>query len=726
MPSVAELATIRKLSQYRPFERGGRDALEAQEDLLIAALAEAGGSLDGVQACRDAISAFFNLDYDEVEVARALKPLLEDGHVERRGTSFALSQAEFDRMEAVAQESAAIADLAIAEWLGSVAERFPGLSEDDDACLREDLEHYLRVVIQRHGAEATLLLYPDDPVAQRLYDDLEKLGFNFLAERPGRLDHIRRFALSNFMRHPTEAQSLFLSQNLNTGYFWTVLSIDPDGARLIQDLAAGQRVYLDTNFIFRLLGIQGPRYVRPAEVLLERTQSAGYEACVTPWTIDELKRRVHASRDFLKQYPVPPSDYAALAADATSDDDFVTLYWRRVRDEPGLRVDDFLGYFDEVSEHLAARGIPARDEGCTAVDARHIDIADEVVILERVTIGGRERPLRTLQHDVKHRLLIERRRGDANRTFATAGAWFLTYDSVLPRYDNLARQGTSELPFCVTAASWFQVAEAFNPKSGDLARALGDLLASPYVRYRRTLSKESAQAIVARTNLHSDGTPELAARVFMNTAALEDIEQSVGSEEQLEKIDNALLAAAREVQEEARLAAAEAHAARDRAAEAERAAAERVREAELEQEAVVERERGLRDEAVRNAAARADEAAKNEAARVAAERRATAAAHEGQLAAANRKIARQAAIARRTRRRQRLATLFIVALVVFIGVALAAGVAAAWAYLVGAGALISVGVGMDHVASRSEDIPPANDSEPAGQLPPDGRPPADA
>ena len=205
----------------------------------------------------------------------------------------------------------------------------------------------------------------------------------------------------------------------------------------------------------------------------------------------------------------------------------MTLYWRRVREEPGLTVDDFLGYFDEVSAHLAAMGITTRNEGCVAVSARHTDIADEVAILERVTRTGRERPLLTLQHDAKHRLLIERRRGDANRTFATAGSWFLTYDSVLPRYDNLARQGTSQLPFCVTAGSWFQVVEAFNPKSGDLSQVLADLLASPYVRSRRTLSKRVCPSDRrARTRLHSDGTPELAARVFMNTAALEQIEQA--------------------------------------------------------------------------------------------------------------------------------------------------------------------------------------------------------
>ncbi len=164
------------------------------------------------------------------------------------------------------------------------------------------------------------------PEAQRLYDDLEDLGFDFLEKRTPRLHQIRQFALSQFMRTPTDAQRALLSQNLSTGYFWTVLSIDPEGARLVQELAQGQRVYLDTNFVFRVLGIRGPHYIRPAEILLERTQATGYETCVTPWTIEELRRRLRSSREFLRRYPVPPSEYAALAADATSDDDFVTMY----------------------------------------------------------------------------------------------------------------------------------------------------------------------------------------------------------------------------------------------------------------------------------------------------------------------------------------------------------------------------------------------------------------
>lgn len=709
MSTHAELATIRKLSQYRPFERGGQDALEAQEDLLLAALAEAGGEIDGIKGCCTAVSTLFKLEFDELEVSRALTGLLEADMIHRARTVFALNQDVRERLEAIAEASAATAKTAITEWLGLVEDQFPGISEDDKHCLQEDLDVYLRVVIQRHGAEAALLLYPDDADAQRLYEDLEDLGFDFLERRSARLQHIRGFALSQFMRSPTESQRAFLAQNLSTGYFWTVLSIDSEGARLVQKIAQGQRVYLDTNFVFRLLGIQGPRYIRPAQILLERTQGAGDETCVTPWTIDELLGRLRASREFLKNHPVPPSQYASLAADATSDDDFVTFYWRRVRNEPGLKVDDFLAYFEEVEEHLGAMHIAVRSEGCTAVDQRQQEIADEVALLEGV-LHGRYRALRTLQHDVKHRLLIEKRRGDANRSFATAGAWFLTHDSVLPRYDNLARRGSSDLAFCVSAGSWFQVVEAFNPKSGDLGQALADMLASPYVRYRRTLSKEGAQAIVARTSLHTSGSPDLAARVFMKSAALEEIQAANGSEDQAEKIDNALIAAAREVQEEARLAKERADAARERAKLVEAAAEERSRQALQDQLAAVERERALRDEAVRAEAARGNEALMNEAARSVEQIAAAETRRRAEVEAANRRTGREVAMRRRTRRRIRLATAVAMALLLFLLLGLSIGLDTAWSYVAGAGVLLGLGAAADQFLGRNDQVP---DNEPS-------------
>ena len=199
----------------------------------------------------------------------------------------------------------------------------------------------------------------------------------------------------------------------------------------------------------------------------------------------------------------PPDEFATLAANMTSVEDFVTSYWRQVRDTQ-LSVSDYVGYHSEVEAHLAQRGIAIVEEGTKAIDARPDQIDAETTILVRVLAGKSRRP-ELVAHDVKHRLLVRRLRGAGNRTFANAGYWFLTHDRVLPRYNARAakdaKNGTPRLPFCVSAGAWVQVVEAFRPKTDDFAQTLSDVIASPYIHPRSSISKEAAQAVVARVAL---------------------------------------------------------------------------------------------------------------------------------------------------------------------------------------------------------------------------------
>jgi predicted nucleic acid-binding protein len=578
--SSDDLPTIRRLSQYRPFEGGGTSAREAKQDLLLATLAEAGGSCDSIGECNTYLTTLWGLTFEELELADLLNALIHAGQLNRGADgTIALSPAERGRLEAAAAESLEAERKAFDEWHEAVVQQWPFVTNEELAQLDRHLQSFLNSVVQQHGAEAALLAYPDDPAAQALLEEVNPSS----SELPHDDQRERtEWALSMFMREATDAQRLYLAQTLNTAYFVTALTIDPAAARLITSITSGQRVYLDTNFLYRLLGVQGPRYVKASEAILRATQAAGYVCAVTPWTVSEYRLSLERSKKFLELYPVPPDDFAALAADVTSVEDFVTSYWRQVRSTK-MDVNDYVAYHSEVESHLLERGIATLDEGVKAIDAQRERILDETSILGRVLYGKYRHP-QLVEHDVKHRLLIKRLRGDGNRTFANAGYWFLTHDRVLPRYDLQAERDAPgenpRLPFCVSAGAWFQVVEAFRPKTGDFAQTLADVVASPYIHPRRTITKEAAQAVVARVALYKDGTPELAARVFMNSAAMAEIERQQDPAEQTEAIDNAIVQAAKVVQAEAREARAAAIRDRERAEQLAQEAESRVRQAE--------------------------------------------------------------------------------------------------------------------------------------------------
>jgi hypothetical protein len=166
--AATELKTIRALSQYRPFEGGGASVHDAHDDLLLAAFAEAGGSIASIGDVASAIEAFFTVQLDEVVVADALARLLKEERIERAAVGFALTPVEAERLEAVAAESQAIADEALAEWRTLVLQRFPLAVPYLDR-LQGDLGLFLKGIMRRHGAEAGLLLYPESEEAQDLY-----------------------------------------------------------------------------------------------------------------------------------------------------------------------------------------------------------------------------------------------------------------------------------------------------------------------------------------------------------------------------------------------------------------------------------------------------------------------------------------------------------------------------------------------------------------------------
>jgi hypothetical protein len=344
-----DLKTIRALSQYRPFEGGGESVRDAHADLALAALAEAGGECADIQDLREAIHALFQIDLSELSLAAALRELLKEERLVTKGSGFTFSETEAARLEAVAAESQAIANEALAEWRADLVETWT-LTGDQLDELTGHLALFLRNVMRRHGAEASLLLYPESERSQQLYESIEEEGFKFLPESD--IAEVRDQALSKFIRHPTEAQKAYLAQNLNAAYFLTVLSIDPDGAQLVSSMVKGQRVYVDTNFLYRLLGVQGPRYVKPAEAILRSTQEAEFQVAITPWTLDEFRTSVRRSREFLERYPIPPGKYASVAADATTDENFVSAYWRQVRS--GVKLQDFFDYYDEIETHVAS------------------------------------------------------------------------------------------------------------------------------------------------------------------------------------------------------------------------------------------------------------------------------------------------------------------------------------------------------------------------------------
>lgn len=99
-----DLTAIRRLSAYRPFERGGASALEAKQDLILATLAEAGGACASLSECRESAQTLWGLALDHLEIAQAVNGLIAAGSILRAADgALELSPSERERLEAHAE-----------------------------------------------------------------------------------------------------------------------------------------------------------------------------------------------------------------------------------------------------------------------------------------------------------------------------------------------------------------------------------------------------------------------------------------------------------------------------------------------------------------------------------------------------------------------------------------------------------------------------------------------
>jgi hypothetical protein len=605
MAAAVESSTreaVRRLAQYRPFDKGGRSLEAMLTDLVLAATAINDGRFDSLSDCQRGFHDLWGLQVELDELRPIIETLETADRVTRRRGGFALTEAAASDLEERAERTAETERIALDEWRQTIETLIPDLSDEEFRELRQDLGDWLNRIIVHHGVEAALLLYPEEVRAADLFERIDSQG---LPERRNRLGKIRDEVLRDFVRQATPAQRTLLANRLNTAFYLTVLTLDPQAKALAQMRAEGRRIYLDTNFLYAVLGKAQVAEVESAHRLLALTTELGITVAVTPWTVAELRKSIQTARSNAEKHVRDPRLAQVMLA-LCGDKGYGEAFWRDYA-KSGVRVEDWFAKAEHFEEDLERLNIIEESEGCVTIDARKDEVAEYAALLDRILTVGRHETV--LEHDAKHRLLVERLRGEGNIHFSTARYWFLTQDGRLPKYAQLMPDpddAPPTLPFCISPSAWVQIVRALTPRTEDYEETVVGLLTSPFVGYHATMDQRIVREVVARMDEYDDASPELAIAVLEDTAATHLIAAAEDEEEMAEAIRAAYSDKARELQESARASAEKAaeerkrrERAEERAAEVESdlAAEERRRRAAEADRLRVEEERGKAEEA---------------------------------------------------------------------------------------------------------------------------------
>lgn len=643
---------LRSLAQFRPFEGGAEALVEVHAELVEGACQTNGGRFPDAKACQEFINATWKIEIEDHELQAARKELERLGRVDKKTPDLALTEVRMAELDEQRRRWEQAELTAMEQWEIAVRQEYGFLENESVAELKSQLRPWLERVIAAHGAEASLLLYPGHERREALNRAIGETDLSFLPDCGPKVNEVRAGAFWLLVREPTAAQREFLGRLLNTGFYLTVLSIDPKAHHLVKKEAKKTTLYLDTNFLYALLGVGGSTEGISAKRLMELCGDLGFSLRVTPWTVDELRTSIAKNRaDAEAMHQSRKS--AQVMAEVSGEKGFGAAFWRE-RKKRTIDPKTFFGKFEHFMEFLAEYGIKEHPEGCAEVEGDLERIRVYASPLEAMYgVGVKERVV--IEHDAKLRMLIEDLRGGNGwGSFSDVDYWVLTESTKLPTY---ARQpiGTDSRPrhpFCILSSSWAQIVRVMVPRTDDLNDMIVGLLASPYVGYKSGLTGDHLTAVertVARIDTLKDVPPAVAVAMVQDETMASKIAEEADPEEVTRLVEEGLsqkaeelaarldrsaeeTVAARQARTEAEDRAAKAsqvqadsEAERDRAEQAAREARQREADAKQEAQKSSAREAALAQE-IEESRKREQEASDRAAAernnRIAAERRA--------------------------------------------------------------------------------------------------------
>jgi uncharacterized protein YdbL (DUF1318 family) len=458
------------------------------EGAIHAVLQEKGtGRIILIGDLQERILALADLRYETAELVAAAERLQAAKYLEFRDPrhlSFVFSAERFAELNRKLRQHGE-RDARVREaWSNEVGRRHD-LTEGQLDRLWIGLEQFVAALLSTHAAEAAAFLYQGS--------DSEQIGFSAaLASRypsldrfvPADLQDAAREEYPRFFDIGEEARREFLVDRLQAAFVFHLLSIDPQASELVRSNVSEKTLYLDTNFLYRLLGIHGPALTHGPATTLLVSEQLNCRLVVAKETVDEFVRALRSEVNRIRAAPIGRSSYQQIAAaQHASDWAFAQAYYRELTSARVSGIDEFERKYSNVLALVKDWNIQI-DEGAVLIDEERADPDFHDLWSALNQWHNNMKGAGTIDHDVFLLRYIRHLRGDADATPGQVKMWLLTYDRGLTAFA-AHRARRERLSPCMLGDSWLQLTRPFLPRTEEYERAFVAMLQHPLLSGNR-------------------------------------------------------------------------------------------------------------------------------------------------------------------------------------------------------------------------------------------------
>ncbi|MBI1221741.1 MAG: hypothetical protein GC180_03970 [Bacteroidetes bacterium] len=271
--------------------------------------------------------------------------------------------------------------------------------------LKSILQSFLSQMFIKHGVESVSLLYPGESkvkswLKENSSDELKKL----IPEIGDFFENVIKIEVPRFFVTENQERQQYISNLFNSSFFWHLIQVDEECSKLLSKSTTGQKLFLDNNILYSIVGLHGQDALESAHTMLKFAKDLNYDLQVTTKTLDEFQNTLKWQLNETRQSLPISSTLAKLALEELGANNFLTVYWNKLVSS-GVSIEEFvadLSYIEDVLENL---DIGVYNKFRKDIESSE-ELRDEMSILRKAC--GDHINIHIVEHDAFHRVLINK------------------------------------------------------------------------------------------------------------------------------------------------------------------------------------------------------------------------------------------------------------------------------------------------------------------------------
>jgi len=325
--------------------------------------------------------------------------------------------------------------------------------------MEENLKVFISKMFVKHGIECVTILYPKSRKLKEWLGLIKNPIFNILPSIDESVDNVlEKIGITTFFMDKHVDTRAYINNLFNSSFYWHLIQIDKKCSQILSKKKVnGQKLFLDTNFMFSLAGLHEKYKDKNAQSVLNCSRSLGYKLFVTNRTLREFNDSMNSKYNkeiFIKE--VGEKKWNLIYNKWIINQD------KTLKEKNITKTDLYQKIIEESEEYLNEQKILRAN--CKQETLENI-----------------------IKHDAFHKVLIKKIRGNDDKIIkiSNAKAWFLTEDIKLINYANLFIKKDIKFPYCLSVDQWIQINRPLLPRiktKKNLNRFFFSIITTPSIR----------------------------------------------------------------------------------------------------------------------------------------------------------------------------------------------------------------------------------------------------